>query len=151
MKNCIKNICRTDASNAIALTRIVIGLVFAMHGTQKLFGLFGGGGLEGTAGYMASLGLEPSYLMALLAGSGEFFGGLLLLLGLFARPAAIATAAVSLVALFTVHISNGFFMSNNGFEYILVLLATSISIIYAGAGSFSLDRKIFTQDLDNIK
>lgn len=151
MKNCIKNICRTDANNAIALTRIVIGLVFAMHGSQKLFGLFGGGGLEGTAGYMASLGLEPSYLMALLAGSGEFFGGLLLLLGLFARPAAIATAAVSLVALFTVHISNGFFMSNNGFEYILVLLATSISIIYAGAGSFSLDRKIFTQDLDNIK
>lgn len=151
MKNCIKNICRTDANNAIALTRIVIGLVFAMHGSQKLFGLFGGGGLEGTAGYMASLGLEPSYLMALLAGSGEFFGGLLLLLGLFARPAAIATAAVSLVALFTVHISNGFFMSNNGFEYILVLLATSISIVYAGAGSFSLDRKIFTQDLDNIK
>lgn len=151
MKNCIKNICRTDANNAIALTRIVIGLVFAMHGSQKLFGLFGGGGLEGTAGYMSSLGLEPSYLMALLAGSGEFFGGLLLLLGLFARPAAIATAAVSLVALFTVHINNGFFMSNNGFEYILVLLATSISIIYAGAGSFSLDRKIFTQNLDNIK
>jgi len=71
MKNCIKNICRTDANNAIALIRIIIGLVFAMYGSQKIFGLFGGG-LEGTAGYMASLGLEPSYLMALLAGSGNF-------------------------------------------------------------------------------
>ena len=150
MKNMIKNLCKTDSNSGIGLIRIIIGIVFMMHGSQKLFGLFGGGGLEGTAGYMASLGMEPSYWMALLAGSGEFFGGLLLLLGLFARLGAFATACVSIVALFTVHIDNGFFMSNNGFEYVLVLLITSISILLVGAGNFSLDRKLFCQNMEKI-
>lgn len=150
MKNMIKNICKTDSNRGIGLIRIIIGVVFMMHGSQKLFGLFGGGGLEGTAGYMASIGVEPSYLMALLAGSGEFFGGLLLLLGLFARLGAFATVCVSIVALFTVHIDNGFFMLNNGFEYVLVLLITSISILLVGAGNFSLDRKLFCQNMEKI-
>jgi putative oxidoreductase len=150
MKNIMRTICKTDSNDGIALTRMVIGVVFMMHGSQKLFGLFGGGGIEGTAGYLASLGMEPSYLMALLAGGGEFFGGLLLLLGLFARLGAFTTACVSLVALFTVHVNNGFFMSNNGFEYILVLLITSISILLVGAGNYSLDRKLFCQNVEKI-
>lgn len=91
---------------------------------------------------MASLGLEPSELMAFLAGAGEFFGGLLLLLGLFARVGGFLTACVSLVALLTVHISNGFFMSNNGFEYILVLLAVSVAVVINGAGAYSVDARL---------
>lgn len=150
MKDIMRTICKTDSNDGVALTRIVIGVVFMMHGSQKLFGLFGGGGIEGTAGYMESLGMEPSYWMALLAGSGEFFGGLLLLLGLFARLGAFATACVSVVALFSVHINNGFFMSNNGFEYVLVLLITSIGILLAGAGNYSLDRKLFCQNMEKI-
>jgi putative oxidoreductase len=150
MKNIIRNICKTDANSGIGLIRIVIGIVFMMHGSQKLFGLFGGGGLEGTAGYMASIGIEPSYLMALLAGSGEFFGGLLLLLGLFTRLGALATTIVCLVALFTVHISNGFFMSNNGFEYVLVLLIASISMFLVGGGNYSVDRKLCCQNVNKI-
>jgi len=134
----------TSSKSGIELTflRLIVGLIFLMHGSQKLFGLFGGGGLTGTAGYFASIGLEPSGLLALLAGSGEFFGGLLLMMGLLTRPAAILTSIVSVVALLTVHLANGFFMSNNGFEYILILLVVSLAIFIAGSGKYSVDNII---------
>lgn len=134
----------TSSKSGIELTflRLIVGLIFLMHGSQKLFGLFGGGGLTGTAGYFASIGLEPSGLLALLAGSGEFFGGLLLMMGLLTRPAAILTSIVSVVALLTVHLANGFFMSNNGFEYILILLVGSLAIFIAGSGKYSVDNII---------
>ena len=77
-----------------------IGIIFVAHGAQKLFGWFGGYGLEGTGQFMASLGLTPGYLMALLAGSAEFFGGLALLLGVLVRPAAAALAFAMVVAIF---------------------------------------------------
>lgn len=139
MKKMIEKITKTNTNTGIALSRIVVGVVFMMHGSQKLFGLFGGGGIEGTAGFMASLGLQPAELMAFLAGAGEFFGGLLLLIGFLARIGGLLTACVSIVALLTVHIGNGFFMANNGFEYILVLLAVSVAVIINGAGAYSLD------------
>lgn len=141
MKKLIQKICTTNKNEGLALARIIVSIVFMMHGSQKLFGWFGGGGIKGTAGYMASLGLEPSELMAFFAGAGEFVGGTLLLLGLLARIGGLLTASVSLVALFTVHIGNGFFMSNNGFEYILVLLVVSIAVIINGAGHYSFDSK----------
>ena len=119
--------------------RIGIGLIFAAHGAQKLFGWFGGYGLEGTGGWMASIGLEPGVLMAGLAGGAEFIGGLLLLLGLMVRPAAIVLAATMLVAIFTVHINNGLFMSNNGYEFGLALLVITAALFFRGAGSHSLD------------
>lgn len=142
MKNLLKKLANTNESYGMLLLRVVIGITFMMHGSQKLFGMFGGGGLEGTAKFMSSLGLEPSYLMALMAGSGEFFGGLFLLIGLMTRPAAVLTSIVSLVALFSVHISKGFFMSNGGFEYILVLLIASIVLLIEGGGKYSLDKKL---------
>jgi putative oxidoreductase len=80
--------------------------------------------------------------MALLAGSGEFFGGLLLLLGLLLRPAATVVAFTMLVALFTVHIHNGLFMANNGYEYALTLAAIAVSLVISGAGKVSLDNII---------
>jgi len=120
--------------------RLGIGLVFVAHGAQKLFGWFGGYGLEGTAGWMTSIGLEPGLLMATLAGSAEFFGGLLLIAGLLVRPAALVLAATMAVAIATVHLQNGLFMSNNGYEFGLALLVISLGFVFRGAGSLSLDR-----------
>ena len=94
---------------------------------------------------MGSLGLTPGYLMALLAGSAEFFGGLALVLGLLVRPAAAALAFAMLVAIFTVHIDKGLFVDNNGYEYGLALLAASVSLVISGAGRASLDRAIATR------
>jgi putative oxidoreductase len=122
--------------------RVGAGITFAAHGAQKLFGWFGGYGLEGTAGWMSSIGLEPAYAMAALAGSAEFFGGLLLVAGLLVRPVALALAVTMLVAIVTVHLDNGFFMSNNGYEFALALLAISASLAVRGAGSFSIDRRL---------
>jgi len=95
--------------------------------------------LEGTAGWMASIGLEPGLLMATLAGSAEFFGGLFLVLGLLVRPAGLVLAVTMLVAIFTVHFENGLFMSNNGYEYALALFVASLGLAIRGAGSLSLD------------
>lgn len=124
---------------ASLILRIPVGLILAAHGAQKLFGWFGGYGLEGTGEWMASIGLEPGYLMALLAGSAEFFGGLALVLGLLTRPAALVSALTMLVAIFSVHISNGLFMSNNGYEYALTLFAVTVALTLQGGGRFSLD------------
>lgn len=91
---------------------------------------------------MESIGITPGILMAAMAGSAEFFGGLFLILGLLVRPASIVLAITMLVAIFSVHISNGLFMSNNGYEFALALLIISISLVFRGAGSISLDKLI---------
>ena len=108
------------------------------HGAQKLFGWFGGYGLEGTGQWMESIGLAPGFLMALLAGSAEFFGGLALIVGLLTRPAALVSAFTMLIAIFSVHIQNGLFMSNNGYEFALSLLAATAALTVMGAVRFSL-------------
>ncbi len=122
--------------------RIPVGIIFAAHGAQKLFGAFGGYGLEGTGQWMDSIGLTPGYLMALLAGGAEFFGGLLLLLGLLVRPASAALASTMVVAIFAVHFDKGLFMSNNGYEFALALLAATVSLAVSGAGRLSLDAAV---------
>lgn len=122
--------------------RLSAGAIFVVHGAQKLFGSFGGNGLQGTAQWMASIGLEPGYLMALAAGSAEFFGGIALLLGLLTRPAAFVLAITMLVAIITVHLPNGLLMSNNGYEFGLALLGISVALVFNGGGKFSLDRKL---------
>lgn len=142
MKKLIAKLVNNNAGYAPLIMRVPVGLTLMAHGTQKLFGMFGGYGLEGTGQWMASIGLTPGYLMALLAGSGEFFGGLLLLLGLLLRPAAAVVAFTMLVALFTVHIHNGLFMANNGYEYALTLAAIAVSLVISGAGKVSLDNII---------
>lgn len=124
------------------LLRVPVGITFALHGAQKLFGWFGGYGLAGTAGWMESIGLAPGYLLALMAGSAEFFGGLLLILGLLTRPTGSVLAITMLVAIFSVHWQHGFFMSNNGYEFALALLAASLAVAASGAGKFALDTVI---------
>ena len=142
MKHFVNTLIQTNSGFDTLAPRLAAGVIFTAHGAQKLFGWFGGYGLEGTAGWMASIGLEPGYLLALLAGSAEFFGGLLLILGLLVRPSAIVLAITMLVAIVCVHLEHGLFMSNNGYEFGLALLAISAGLAIRGAGSVSVDRVI---------
>lgn len=136
---------KTDDQLAPLPLRLAAGSVFIVHGAQKLFGSFGGYGLDGTGQWMASIGLEPGYLMALAAGSAEFFGGLALLLGLLVRPAAAVLVVTMLVAIFAVHWTGGLLLSNNGYEYALTLLAVSLSLLFTGGGRWSADRWLSSQ------
>ncbi|MHC8387596.1 DoxX family protein [Pseudomonas sp. MDT2-39-1] len=142
MSTLINKVLFTRAGYGLTVLRIFVGIIFAAHGAQKLFGMFGGYGIAGTAQYMESLGLAPGHLMAILSGGTEFFGGLALIIGLLVRPAALGLAFLSLVAIFTVHISHGLFMSNNGYEFALALLGGSIAVLIEGAGKLSVDRAI---------
>lgn len=130
----------TNAGWGALALRIPVGIIFVAHGAQKLFGWFGGYGLEGTGHWLDSIGLSPGYLMALLAGGTEFLGGLALIIGLLVRPASAALAFAMLIAIFSVHFQNGLFMSNNGYEFALALLAASVSLLFSGAGHASVDR-----------
>ena len=129
----------SDSGLSLLILRITIATIFMAHGSQKLFSWFGGYGLEGTGQWMESIGLAPGYLMALLAGSGEFFGGLLLLFGLLTRASSLVLAITMFVAIFSVHFANGFFMSANGYEFAFVLLGASVALMFSGAGKYSLD------------
>ncbi|MBB1298812.1 MULTISPECIES: DoxX family protein [unclassified Pseudoalteromonas] len=129
----------SKAGVAALILRVPVGLILAAHGAQKLFAWFGGYGLEGTGQWLASIGLEPGYWLAMMAGSAEFFGGIALAIGLLTRPAAVVAGFTMLIAIFSVHISNGLFMANNGYEYALTLLVVTVVLAIQGAGSFSLD------------
>ena len=124
------------------IVRIVTGLFLMPHGAQKLFGWFGGHGLEATGQFFGTnLGLEPGILFAFLAGFVEFFGGLALVLGLLTRPAALGVAVLLGVAI-TVHLPNGFFWNNGGYEYPLLWALLAVAILLRGGGEASLDRKL---------
>lgn len=140
--NMTSNITKTEQSLSALPLRLIAGLIFTAHGAQKLFAWFGGYGLEGTGQWMESIGLAPGYLMALMAGGVEFFGGLLLIIGFLTRPTSFVLAITMIVAIFAAHIDNGLFMANNGYEFALTLLAISISLIFSGAGKLSLDLTI---------
>ena len=143
MSNTIVNRVLATESGAAALAlRIPIGIIFVAHGAQKLFGWFGGYGLDGTGQFFGSIGLDPGYLLALLAGAAEFFGGLALVFGVLVRPAAAALAFTMVVAIVSVHLGKGFFMDTGGYEYALALLAASLSLLFSGAGRLSVDRAI---------
>lgn len=138
----LRNVFATSNSLAPLALRLGLGAVFIAHGSQKLFGAFGGYGLEGTGGWMDSIGLSPGYLLALLAGLVEFFGGIAVILGLLTRPAALASAVLMVVAITSVHLQNGFFMAANGYEYALTLLLGFVSLLLSGGGKFSIDSLI---------
>jgi putative oxidoreductase len=140
MKALLKRFTGSAAGYDTLPLRLAAGVIFAAHGAQKLFGWFGGYGLEGTAGWMTSIGLEPAMLMAALAGGAEFFGGLALIFGLLLRPAAVVLALTMVVAIVTVHLEHGLFIANNGYEFGLALLAISVGLAIRGAGSASIDQ-----------
>ncbi len=120
------------------LVRVTAGLLLVPHGAQKLFGLFGGGGLGGTAQFLESAGYAPCLLWALLIGLTEFGGGLLLALGLLTRPAAAAIATFLAVALVH-HWPQGFSWSDGGFEYPLLWCVVALAFAVRGGGRYSLD------------
>jgi len=135
----INKLTSSNAGFATLALRIPMGIIFMAHGAQKLFAWFGGYGLEGTGQWLASIGLTPGYLLALMTGGAEFFGGIALLIGLFVRPSALVLAFTMLMAIFTVHFANGLFLTNNGYEFALALLAASVSLLMSGAGKLSVD------------
>ena len=123
----------------LLLIRVVLGGTMAVHGAQKLFGWFGGHGLSGTSGWLESMGFKPARLHATVTGLAEFGGGTLLVLGLLTPLGAAAVAGVMFVAIATVHWSNGFFNSSGGYEFNLLIVATSIGLAMTGPGDISLD------------
>jgi putative oxidoreductase len=125
----------------ILFLRIVVGATFFAHGAQKLFGWFGGHGPRGTAGFFGSLGFRSPYPMALLAGLSET-AGVLFAFGFLTPFAALAMASVMVVAVGSVHVRNGFFSTNGGYEFNLVLWASAIAVAASGPGRFSIDHAL---------
>lgn len=123
----------------ILLLRVLFGAVIAAHGSQKLFGAFGGYGLTGTGAFFESLGFRPGVFFAAMAGSSELLGGLLLVSGLFTPAGAAIVLATMLVAMGSVHLKNGFFAQNNGIELPFLIAAAALGIVFTGGGAYSLD------------
>jgi putative oxidoreductase len=125
--------------------RTVIGGLFIGHGTQKLFGWFGGPGRAGTEGMMEALQMRPAKANALLAGSAETAGGALLAAGLATPLAASALTGVMTTAIKKVHLANGPWAANGGWEYNAVLIASLAALTETGPGDLSLDRLLGTE------
>jgi putative oxidoreductase len=123
----------------LLLLRLVLGLTLAAHGTQKLFGWFGGPGLRATGQFFTVLGFPPGRRHALMAALGEIVSGVLIAAGLATPLAAAVLVSVMLVAIVTVHISKGFFAQNGGYEYPLLLGVAGLTVAFTGPGSLSLD------------
>jgi putative oxidoreductase len=123
----------------ILFLRVIVGLVLAAHGTQKLFGWWGGHGIRGTGGFFAGLRFRMPVAMAALAGVGET-AGVLFALGLLTPFAALLMASTMVVAIGSVHIKKGLFVGNGGYEYNLVLATVAVAVAATGPGRFSLDR-----------
>jgi putative oxidoreductase len=129
-----------------ALLRLAVGAVFVAHGGQKLFSIWGGAGLSGTAGYFESLGLTPGYPLAVLAGLAEFGGGILLLLGALTLWVSLALIIEMGVAVWAVHLPHGFFINwglqeglGHGYQFNLVLIAALLCLMIEGPGAVSVD------------
>ena len=129
-------------SLGLLILRVVVGLLIAGHGSQKLFGWFGGSGFAKTVGMMKSQGFKAPTFWALLGGLGEFGGGLFFALGLLTPLAAIAIVAAMLMVVVKFHWSKGLWGAKGGYEYPLVLLVVALVVALIGAGSFSLDALI---------
>ncbi len=114
----------------LLVIRLVFGLSFARHGTEKLFGWFGGYGIKGTAGYFESIGLKPGVPLVVVAGLGELIGGLLFAAGLFMPLTAILMVGTMIVATITVTGKNGFAVTAGGYEYNLAIVAAVIGVLF---------------------
>jgi putative oxidoreductase len=124
---------------AFLFARLLIGLLIAAHGAQKLFGWFGGHGLKATGEFFGQLGFHPSRLFATTAALGEFSSGLLIALGLFGPIGPALTLAVMVVAAITVHWRNGLFATANGIELPLLYSIAAVRFALTGPGRYSLD------------
>lgn len=125
---------------ALLVARLLLGLGIASHGCQKLFGWFGGHGLDGTGGFMESLGFRPGKLFAAFAGLGELCGGLLITAGWLGGVGPALIVLVMLVAILSVHLRNGYFNAENGWELPSVYIAGAIAVDFGAYGMYSIDR-----------
>lgn len=123
---------RTAVNVALLVMRLVAGIIFMAHGSQKVFGAFGGQGLEGIVGMLGPVG----YLVAI----GEFFGGLGMIVGFLVRFSAASNVLTMLGAIAMVHGKNGFFASSGGFEYNLALIGLLLPLVLAGPGAWAVGR-----------
>jgi putative oxidoreductase len=123
----------------LLLLRLTVGLTVAAHGAQKLFGWFGGAGLDGARDEMAALGFHPPRRFAAMAGAAQAGGGLLVALGLLTPLGATLIVAVMFVAVAT-HARHGFFHMRGGFEYAFVLGMGGLTLAFTGPGALSIDR-----------
>jgi putative oxidoreductase len=132
------------ADVAAVLIRGVLGYTFVGHGAQKLFGAFGGGGIDGTTQFFTFIGLSNPHLMAIVVGLVEFFGGLLLIAGLLTVPVALVLVADMFGAIATLTGGHGFFVEspNGGWEINFVLIGLAGALTLIGAGAWSLDRVV---------
>src|SRR4051794_28749548 len=126
-------------TEGLLVLHVFVGLLFAAHGAQKLFGWFNGPGLDGGTGFMSSLGLEPARFNAVAAALIEFGGGILIALGLVTPIAAAGLIAVMVTAIGTVHLANGFFNQDGGVEFNVTLIAALFALTAIGPGDASLD------------
>lgn len=129
-------------STGLLIARVFLGLLMAAHGSQKLFGWFGGYGLAGTGGFFESLGFRPGQRFAALAGLTEFGSGLLIALGLFGPVGPALMLSVMIVAAVTVHLPHGVFASSNGIEVPLLYGIGAVALALTGPGAFSVDAVI---------
>ena len=121
------------------IARMVLGLLMAAHGTQKLFGWFGGYGLAGTGGFFEQLGFRPGRFFAAAAGTTEVVGGLLVAAGLLGPLGPALIVSVMMVAIATVHWPHGLFAQNNGIETPLLYAVGAVALALTGPGAYSLD------------
>ncbi len=126
----------------LLILRVVVGGLFVGHGTQKLFGWFGGYGVGGTGGWLHTIGFRPGKPMAVLGGLSEAGGGLLVLLGFLTPAGAAAIIGMMTAATLAVHVEKGVWNSDGGFEFPLTMAAAASALAFAGPGAFSLDHAV---------
>jgi putative oxidoreductase len=128
-------------STGLLILRLVIGLALAAHGAQKLFGWWGGYGIAGTGGWLASIGFRPGKAMAIVTGLAEVVGGLALAVGLLTPLAAAVVVGTMTVAAWT-HVANGFWTANGGYEAAFINAGAAVALAFTGAGEYSLDNAL---------
>jgi putative oxidoreductase len=131
----------------LLLLRVLVGVTFSLHGFQKLFGWFGGGGLRGTAGWFSSLGFGDGRVAAVMAGGGEIAGGLGLALGLLTPLSAAAMIGVMTVAALVNHADHGFWSASKGWELNGYLIVVATAVAVTGPGAYSLDAALGLETL----
>jgi putative oxidoreductase len=144
----LRKLMRTPNDPTLTLARIILAVIFFAHGSQKMFGFFGGRGVTGTiAIFQQTMGIPAP--LTILAMTAEVFGAIGLFLGLFSRIAALGVLVVMIIAPFANHLYPNFFMNwtgrqtGEGFEYHLLAIALIVSVLVRGAGALSIDR-LFT-------
>ncbi|MFC4077579.1 DoxX family protein [Salinithrix halophila] len=122
----------------LLILRLVAGLTMAGHAVQKLFGWFGGHGVKGTADFFESIGIKPGVPMVALAGLSELVGGLLFAAGVWTAVGSALIIVTMLVAIFKVHGKNGFWVTEGGMEYNVLLIAVALAVAMTGPGAYTL-------------